>query len=1080
MTTVEKVVESVANRRISKTLQNHLNSCDISSTGLAHIPDDLLSLSSLISLNLSSNSLSQLPDGISNLKALSVIDLGKNLLSQIPMSFKELSCLRVLYLNDNEFGEFPSVLEHILSLAFLRLDGNKISKVPDWIGKLTNLEMISLRMNKIRTLPSGFLELRKLRIVHIQNNLLASLPEASSDVPSSSCSSAPTEEGADFFPCLQEFLINNNSLSTLPNWIRSLTHLRQVSYHDNNWVEPFQSWLSEGFEFCVKKMNEEAASEEVKAMALAESSVTSVEKTEEEGEIAPAAPAAVSTAGTSPSPVPAAASSPVSSVGDIGSPAVSHKVSEPVVLKSSVSLKNSTYCNAILATSLHSYIKAQLEVANMTLELKLRDVSLNGVVFDDITKQAARKLERVKLKKCSLTEVPPFVWNCRRAKVLCLSTNGIETLSKKMQRLKFLEDVHFTENRLRSIGSFCLLPYLQVLRLDGNQITRIPPEIHSLSSLRELSLNRNAIKEVPKEIGGLLNLSILNLSSNRIKSLTKSIGMLVKLDTLRLGSNLLSELPIEMRYLTNLSTLDISANPLRCPYLALEHENAKVIVAKISELHFSSSERKETSRFSDLRASPTMDADVIRLSPIPISTSPFLISPSASSMGLHSSPRSSSPYSDIDRSAVAHSDRSHVGKRGSLPELSSSVDSPPERSRRMVDFIDSSGGESRVRMAGIVMESSSSPISKAENTIGGAKSRSGLSLSRNLLMKFRRKEETPDVGSRPSLSPVHVSFVQPPEESGPPRTSYSPTFPTRADFHTIRRHSITSPHHNELHRSFHSGLAHKKVLHESMIHDQSDQSNESEGDPQGIANERKMSSPPFLPTTASPDRSSHLMNPHSDKDLNRMHLELWNEIWDSIGSHGHSIASLCSFHSIIQVPTSLSATPSAVTIPTSFRDVLCGNSHVSALSDDGQIFLIPLPFSSENSLYHLDIPFPALRIAAGGNSIIATFENGSVYHFWIRWTFRSEDSITTDVHPANALKITPVLVKRGIATEKEKVGSFLGGEKDKKEREMPVIGVSAARQHSAYWSANEFYCWGVNSAGETGFFSLLKNNLNSF
>ena len=102
--------------------------------------------------------------------------------------------------------------------------------------------------------------------------------------------------------------------------------------------------------------------------------------------------------------------------------------------------------------------------------------------------------------------------------------------------------------------------HLQVLALDGNQITEVPAAIGALASMEQCYLSNNLLETVPPELGDCVSLETLWLNGNQLKKIPKEIGNLVALETLDLSDNQLETLPKELANLDLLEQLDIYNN----------------------------------------------------------------------------------------------------------------------------------------------------------------------------------------------------------------------------------------------------------------------------------------------------------------------------------------------------------------------------------------------------------------------------------------------------------------------------------------------------------------------------------------
>merc|ERR1711916_307007 len=99
-----------------------------------------------------------------------------------------------------------------------------------------------------------------------------------------------------------------------------------------------------------------------------------------------------------------------------------------------------------------------------------------------------------------------------------------------------------------------------VLSLEGCYLAALPPEVGSLSNVRELQLGRNQLSSLPLELANMEVLETLVLIENKIETLHPSVGDLVHLEILYLEGNKLSSLPKTLSALKKLEVLHLGSN----------------------------------------------------------------------------------------------------------------------------------------------------------------------------------------------------------------------------------------------------------------------------------------------------------------------------------------------------------------------------------------------------------------------------------------------------------------------------------------------------------------------------------------
>ncbi|KAG8133773.1 hypothetical protein E2320_011519, partial [Naja naja] len=161
------------------------------------------------------------------------------------------------------------------------------------------------------------------------------------------------------------------------------------------------------------------------------------------------------------------------------------------------------------------------------------------------------------------------------SRVLNLGNNNFEEVPEQLKYLISLQKLYLFGNKISKMSPliFDELKNLELLNLNKNQLSYLPPEICRLENLECVSLENNKLEKIPKEFCYLQNLHELHLSHNFITSLPEDIKHLKKLKTLILSRNKIESLP-DMGYL-QLEELYCENNPLlqKNPVSAIQEED---------------------------------------------------------------------------------------------------------------------------------------------------------------------------------------------------------------------------------------------------------------------------------------------------------------------------------------------------------------------------------------------------------------------------------------------------------------------------------------------------------------------------
>ena len=157
---------------------------------------------------------------------------------------------------------------------------------------------------------------------------------------------------------------------------------------------------------------------------------------------------------------------------------------------------------------------------------------------------------------------------------LNLSSNKIQQLTAEIcMSLPSLEWLDLRANKVAEISrAIKELSRMRVLKLDKNELQRLPEELYELRNLQELTFQENKIKVLSPRLGQLKQLRKLNIAMNLISKIPEEIGNCQYLEALCIQNNRFAAFPCSFLRLTNLRELSfewfIYAKPPRPPYVS--------------------------------------------------------------------------------------------------------------------------------------------------------------------------------------------------------------------------------------------------------------------------------------------------------------------------------------------------------------------------------------------------------------------------------------------------------------------------------------------------------------------------------
>uniref|UniRef100_A0A8C5QE81 Volume-regulated anion channel subunit LRRC8E n=1 Tax=Leptobrachium leishanense TaxID=445787 RepID=A0A8C5QE81_9ANUR len=213
-------------------------------------------------------------------------------------------------------------------------------------------------------------------------------------------------------------------------------------------------------------------------------------------------------------------------------------------LSKNVTLESLRELKSLKVLTLKSNLsKVPPTVADVASHLQKLTIHNDGTKL--LTLNALKRLSLLKeleLIRCDLERIPHAVFSLTNLQLLDLKENNLHTIEE--------------------IISLQHCRKLSVLRLWHNQIAYIPDHIRKLKGLEELYLSRNKILVLPSPLFLCTKLRHLDLSYNEIRELPPEVGVLQLLQFLSLTGNFLDDLPNELFFCQRLKTLKLAQNKL--------------------------------------------------------------------------------------------------------------------------------------------------------------------------------------------------------------------------------------------------------------------------------------------------------------------------------------------------------------------------------------------------------------------------------------------------------------------------------------------------------------------------------------
>ena len=193
------------------------------------------------------------------------------------------------------------------------------------------------------------------------------------------------------------------------------------------------------------------------------------------------------------------------------------------------------------------------------LELRLVNNEFKEVPIEILE---AKNLIELDMGNNEILEVPIFITQLSNLREIYFYVNQITEIPLFLTSLQQLQVMNFTNNLISHLPGelFVKLIHLEQIKVAGNKLTEIPPEIGNLKKLMDLTIARNQIRELPRTLCQLANLRWMDVQHNLLKQIPDEIINNMKdLEELMMNNNEIIKLPQKLR---NLQTLLANNNQI--------------------------------------------------------------------------------------------------------------------------------------------------------------------------------------------------------------------------------------------------------------------------------------------------------------------------------------------------------------------------------------------------------------------------------------------------------------------------------------------------------------------------------------
>eukprot|EP00520_Triparma_pacifica_P016971 CAMPEP_0118642542 /NCGR_PEP_ID=MMETSP0785-20121206/5887_1 /TAXON_ID=91992 /ORGANISM="Bolidomonas pacifica, Strain CCMP 1866" /LENGTH=1549 /DNA_ID=CAMNT_0006534093 /DNA_START=130 /DNA_END=4776 /DNA_ORIENTATION=- len=445
--------------------------------------------------------------------------------------------------NQNLIRDFPSSICRMTKLEVLEAKNNYIGDLPEELGNLKKLKTMKLNQNEIKLMPNSMEFCTSLTELQLTGNYIDRFPDFINKLGK-----------------VKRIMLGNNFLKILPYTLGFLKGLVDLQLFNNPLIDPPYDVVMEGLEatlyFCRQKYWARI---------------------------------------NGPPPIVKVHAS------GIGDECLELQPEFRDRLDRMIRDSQESRSLELQLLNLQSIPEAVFNLEG----LKNMDLSRNNFSLAPLEWcENFQTINSLYLKSCRMRELGPDVQLLRNLVEMNLEDNNLEFLPPQICRLRRLQFINFSKNRLyelpddfgtmvdlkevildinrlekfpKTIGN---LRHLEILSCNRNWLYELDPGIVELSALQELCLDGNYITVLPEGIGKM-NLNTLKLAHNRLEYLETDClrpNLVNSLSVFWVSSNNLIELPQSFVDMKCLDDMKIEYNPMRSPPMELVQEGMQTVM----------------------------------------------------------------------------------------------------------------------------------------------------------------------------------------------------------------------------------------------------------------------------------------------------------------------------------------------------------------------------------------------------------------------------------------------------------------------------------------------------------------------